>query len=177
MPGWDLYLHGNTCSLTALALFPSVLFHFVLSENNLKTIATSLPQKLQTLVLCRRNTSLALNWLGIQYRDYTKRNTETDTGSERLRLTQALLKTQNRAYSGRENNLQNGSRNVCDHFFPLQFLSAENLSIQRTPKWCEWTGLFPTSTETLPRRDVTVTHVTLMVHISQAHTDGQMCCC
>ena len=120
MPGSDLYLHRNTCTLTALVLSPSVLFQFIffLSENHLKTILTRLPQKLQTLVLCSGNTSLTLKWLGIQYWDYTKRNTETDSGSERLRLTQVLLKTQNRADSGQENKLQNGSRNIYDHSPP-----------------------------------------------------------
>ena len=120
MPGSDLYLHRNTCTLTALVLSPSVLFQFIffLSENHLKTILTRLPQKLQTLVLCSGNTSLTFKWLGIQYWDYTKRNTETDSGSERLRLTQVLLKTQNRADSGQENKLQNGSRNIYDHSPP-----------------------------------------------------------
>ena len=41
MPDSDLYLDKNTCSLTAFALFPSVLFHFILfswkSENNFNT--------------------------------------------------------------------------------------------------------------------------------------------
>ena len=96
----------------------SAPFHFFLSENHLKTILTRFPQKLQTLVLCSGNTSLTFKWLGIQYWDYTKRNTKTDSGSERLRLTQVLLKTQNRAYSGQENKLQNGSRNIYDHFLP-----------------------------------------------------------
>ena len=46
MPGSDLHLDMNTCSLTALALSPSVLFlfHFVLSENNLKIISAQLPE-------------------------------------------------------------------------------------------------------------------------------------
>ena len=48
MLGSDFYLDKNTCSLTALALSPSVLFlfHFVLSQNNLKIISTQLFRKM-----------------------------------------------------------------------------------------------------------------------------------
>ena len=36
-------------------------------------------RKMAMLILCSRNTSLALNCPSIQCRDYTKHNTETDT--------------------------------------------------------------------------------------------------
>ena len=61
----------------------SFLFHFVLSENNLKTISIQIPEKWRMLILCSRNTSLALNCLRIQCWDYTKCNTETNTTAAR----------------------------------------------------------------------------------------------
>ena len=61
----------------------SVLFYFVLRENNLKIILTVLPEKWHMLVLSSRNTSLALNGPRIQSRADTKRNTETNTTAAR----------------------------------------------------------------------------------------------
>ena len=43
MPDSDLYLHSNTCSLTALALSPSALFPSVLFSE--KIISTQLLEK------------------------------------------------------------------------------------------------------------------------------------
>ena len=85
MPGSDLYLARNACSFTALALSPIsfFLFHFVLSENNLKTISTGLLEKWQTLVPCSTNTSLTLNCLRIQCQDNRKLNKETNTAAAR----------------------------------------------------------------------------------------------
>ena len=80
--GSDLYFNRNTCSLNALALSPSVLFHFILFSVKKKS-STWPPQKLQTLILCSGNTSLALNCPKIQCRDYAKHNTETDTTAVR----------------------------------------------------------------------------------------------
>ena len=81
MPCSDLHLDRNTCSLTALALSPSVLFHVILLL--VKIISTWLPRKWQTLVLCSRNTSLAFNCQRIECQDCTKCNKETDTSAER----------------------------------------------------------------------------------------------
>ena len=48
MPGSDLYLDRNTCSLTALALSPSVLFHFILFSVKIirKIISTQASRKM-----------------------------------------------------------------------------------------------------------------------------------
>ena len=69
------------------SIFISFLFHFVLSENNLKTTSTRLPEKCWTLILCSRNTRLALNCQRIQCWYYTKYNTETNTMVARGRKT------------------------------------------------------------------------------------------
>ena len=60
MLGSDLYLDRNTCSLSALALFPSDLFCFILFsvKNNLKTISIQLPEKRWMIILY---TALALS--------------------------------------------------------------------------------------------------------------------
>ena len=65
----------------SISSFP---FHFVLSEKKKKKKSSTWPpQKLQTLILCSGNTSLALNCPKIQCRDYAKHNTETDTTAVR----------------------------------------------------------------------------------------------
>ena len=78
LSSWELFF-----PLTALALSPSVLFHFILFlSNNLKLISTWLPEKWRTRVLGSRNASLTLNF-PIQCQDNTKCNTESDTTAAR----------------------------------------------------------------------------------------------
>ena len=84
-------------------------FHFVFNENNLKIISTRLPEKWQMLILCSRNTNLALNCLRIQCRDYTER-------------TQGLHMCHHKPRTGhipdcKTNELQNISRNTNDYYF------------------------------------------------------------
>ena len=69
-------LWQDICFLAALALSPSACFRFILSR---------LPDKWQALIFCSGNTSLALNSLRIQCRDYIKPNTETNTMAARGR--------------------------------------------------------------------------------------------
>ena len=128
----------------------SFLSDFVLSENNLKTILTRLPEKWWMLILCNRNTSPALNCQRIQCQDYTKHNTETDTmalkGCKNYTCT-----TKNWVYFGLENKQNHkthleilmifwrggGGGNACSY--------AENLGVENTPKLYDWTGVKPPS--------------------------------
>ena len=106
MPGSDLYLHRNTCSLTALALSPSVIFRFILFS--VKIISTwlleiskmvnthSLQQKYKPHFEFPRNSVPRLHKV-----DY--RNWHYGSRGRGARLTYVPLKTPNWAYSGLEN--------------------------------------------------------------------------
>ena len=131
MAGSDLYFNRNTCSLTALALSPSLLFHSILFSVKKKKSSTWPPQKLQTLILCSGNTSLTLNCPKIQCRDYAKHNTETDTTVMRGHKTYTCANENPEPgifQTGKRTNHM--SRNIYDHFFVCVFM-VENLGIQR----------------------------------------------
>ena len=127
MPGSDFYLDKNTCSLTALALSLSDLFHFILFP--MKIISTWLPKKRQTLIPCSRNVSLTLNCLRIQCQDYTKCNTETNTMAARGHKTYTCHRKPKTGHiPDWKTNEPHMSRNIYDRIYFLMFifLYAEN---------------------------------------------------
>ena len=118
-----LFLHNfGTFSIS------SFLFHFLLSENNLTTISTQLPESWWMLVLCSGNPTLILNFLRIKCQDYIKHNTKADT------MTHAPLKTQNCSYFRLENKpAQNRSRNI------YIFFSSSYFHVDKIPTNCTGT--------------------------------------
>ena len=78
---------GTLFPLTALALYPSVLFLLFLS-NNLKLISTWLPEKWRTRVLGSRNASLILNF-PIQCEHKTQYRTTPTAARDRRTYTYA----------------------------------------------------------------------------------------
>ena len=112
------HLFPHCVGTFSISSFP---FHFLLSENNLKIISTWLPEKWQMLVLCSRNTSLALNCQRIQCWDYTKLNTETNTTAVRGHKTYTCA-TENAElgifWTGEQTN-----RKICSQIFMTIFFS------------------------------------------------------
>ena len=71
------------------------------------------------LVLCTRNTNLALNCSRIQCQDYRKRNKETDAMAVRSRQTYTHASKKNRTgdiLDWKTNQPQNMSRIISDNF-------------------------------------------------------------
>ena len=96
----------------------SFVFHFVLSENNLKIISTQLLEKWWTFVLCSGSTSLTLNCPKIQCWDYTKHTTETGTTAARgceICMCHEESRTA-RILFWQTNEPQNMSKNIYNNF-------------------------------------------------------------
>ena len=107
----------------SISSFP---FHF-LNENNLKIVSTWLPEKWPRFILCSGNTSLTLNCLRIQCHNYTKHDTETDTGCKKSQhLHMCHRKPRNGLIPDRKpNELQNMSRNIYDCiYFVISYAKA-----------------------------------------------------
>ena len=115
------------------SVFISFPFHFVFNEHNLKIIPTWLPEKWQILRHCSGNTSLTSNCL-IQYRDYTKHNTETDTTAPRGCKTYTYA-TENPKLDIFRTGKQMNCKTCLDFFFfTFSFLYAENFGVQNMPR-------------------------------------------